>query len=130
MKNQRFRFKIIALLLVFLLFLACFHGLRTIPLIGPEVSLREAILRLTDQSASPPPSAGSPSPQISPSPSGSDTFPSPQAETQAAPSTPADTASSEAPPLSEALSRYFDTTPTVSPVTPGADPDPASTNLE
>ena len=62
MKNQRFRYKLIALLLMGLLLLAGVYGIRTIPLTGPSDSLRDSILRLTGQSASPPAESPSPSP--------------------------------------------------------------------
>ncbi|MCR4876349.1 MAG: hypothetical protein K5922_04185 [Clostridiales bacterium] len=147
MKNQRFRFKLIALLLIGLIGLAGVYGIRTIPLTGPSVSLRDAILRLTGQSSpapsvSPPPEAASvppppvsaspePEAKVSPAPGGTEakpasTFGSP--DPQADPSTeglgvqvPVSETSAyttpdeflpptaaSVPPLSEALSNYFE----------------------
>ena len=115
MKQQAFRCKLIALLLIALLGLAAANGVRTIPFAGESGDLRSAILRLTGQeSASAPPSV-SPGPAVSPGPS---TLP-PTGETvffspgeSAAPLTPdasADDGASVSPPvpLSEALSNYF-----------------------
>ncbi len=49
MKNQRFRFRLITLLLIGLIALAAFCGARTIPVMDSSASLRDAILRLTGQ---------------------------------------------------------------------------------
>lgn len=63
MKNQRFRFRVVALLLAGLILLAGVSGMRMLPGSESTASLRDAIRRLTGQPLSP-----APAPSVSPSP--------------------------------------------------------------
>ena len=95
MKLQRFRFRMIALLLIFLLGLAGFYVFRSVPFPAEQSTsgaLREAILRLTGQSAP------EPDPEASSLPAA---VPVPTAEALPASDAPS------VQPLSEALSNYF-----------------------
>ena len=91
MKNQRYRSKIIALLLVALLGLTVVGGIRSIPETESQASLRDSILRLTGQSASPVPGSSTDSaesPSVSPGASATaqpdvSTSPDPSLETDA-----------------------------------------------
>lgn len=119
MKQQQFRFRLIALFLIALLGAALLGGLRTISFTGPSGDLRSAILRLTGQeTASPgvsvPPAASvSPDAEASPGAAGSPAVsPAPSFDPEL--STlglgeigPAVSPTSSLLPLSEALSGYF-----------------------
>lgn len=119
MKQQQFRFRLIALFLIALLGAALLGGLRTISFTGPAGDLRSAILRLTGQeTASPgvsvPPAASvSPDAEASPGAAGSPAVsPAPSSDPEL--STlglgeigPAASPTSSLLPLSEALSGYF-----------------------
>ena len=121
MKQQQFRFRLIALFLIALLGAALLGGLRTISFTGPSGDLRSAILRLTGQeTASPspgvsvPPAASvSPDAEASPGAAGSPAV-SPAPSSGPELSTlglgeiwPAASPTSSLLPLSEALSGYF-----------------------
>ena len=107
MKNQRFRIKLTALLLVGLLLLAVGYGARHIPRSGSVSSLRDAILRLTGQATPVPSEEGETSTTLEPTPADSptpDVFglgslsgPPPEASPDQAVSPPGD-GSAEAPP--------------------------------
>ena len=102
MKTQRFRFRVVALILIALLGLAGFYGLRTVPFSADQPSssgsLREAVLRLTGQ-ASPSPE---PHPEESSAPA-SNPVPSSEKPPESIPTPDAPSVQ----PLSEALSDYF-----------------------
>ena len=65
MKGQRYRFKLITLLLMGLILLSLVHGARTIPLESSSASLRDSILRLTGQATPSPEPEAVETPQLS-----------------------------------------------------------------
>lgn len=143
MKGQQFRFRIIALLLIALLGLAAFSGLRFLSPASDAVSLRDAILHLTGQiTLTPPPeipsgqtsgeAAGSSSPS-SEEPAEASASPSPGAEAASgSPSVPptGETVPGDSghdtppPPFSEALSQYFSDRPPENETAPSPSPLP------
>lgn len=110
MKQQRFRYKIVALLLVGLLGIACAYAIRIIPLNQPAGELRSAILRLTGRSPSPSPASVPVAEETEPPApvwitEGLGTLIEPPGETPRIPDSP----SSQS--LTEALTKYFESVP-------------------